>query len=98
MEDPDRLYRSGVKENRPLYPKRIDKCTSIFEAEPCGRIMFEKGKNAFFETKQIAGVYFWSLRYCVNTVVVEKAEIKKYIRDHGAFEKHQGKCEFDVSV
>jgi putative transposase len=60
-----------------------------------------KGKSAvrihrqILRVKRVTGLHFWSRGYCVSTVGLDEATIRKYIRDQETLEKHQGELEFD---
>jgi putative transposase len=64
-------------------------------------IGFIKGKSAvrihrqILRVKRVTGLHFWSRGYCVSTVGLDEATIRKYIRDQETLEKHQGELEFD---
>lgn len=39
--------------------------------------------------KRATGLHFWDRVYCVSSVGLDEATIKKYIHDHDKFEKQQ---------
>ncbi|WP_180144543.1 IS200/IS605 family transposase [Desulfoluna butyratoxydans] len=61
-------------------------------------IGFLKGKSVVFihckvlKTQRLLGFYFWPRGYCVSTVGLDEATIRKYIREQ---EKHDKQLEFD---
>ncbi len=66
-------------------------------------IGFLKGKSAvrihreILNERRMTGLHFWAIGYCVSTVGLDEAAIRKYIQEQ---EKHQrdqdqGELEFD---
>ena len=91
----------GVVEGHVL-PDHIHMCLSIPPKHSVAfAIGFIKGKSAvrihrqILRVKRVTGLHFWSRGYCVSTVGLDEATIRKYIRDQEALEKHQGELEFD---
>ena len=64
-------------------------------------IGFIKGKSAvrihrqILGNKRVTGLHFWSRGYCVSTVGLDEATIRKYIREQDALETNQGKLDFE---
>ncbi len=62
-------------------------------------IGFLKGKSAvlihrkILKTKKMTGLHFWARGYCVSTVGLDEATIRKYIRSQ---EKNEKQLEFDI--
>ncbi len=85
-------------------PDHIHMCLSIpAKFSVAHTIGFLKGKSAvrihreLLDAKRVTGLHFWSKGYCVSTVGLDEAMIRKYIQDQ---EKHQrgheqGELEFN---
>ena len=64
-------------------------------------IGFLKGKSAvrihrnLLGNKRVTGLHFWSRGYCVSTVGLDEAAIRKYIRDQEKLEKQQLELDFE---
>ena len=64
-------------------------------------IGFIKGKSAvrihrqILGNKRVSGLHFWSRGYCVSTVGLDEATIRKYIREQDSLEKRQREFEFE---
>ncbi len=64
-------------------------------------IGFLKGKSAvrihryLYKSKQPKWKHFWSRGYCVSTVGLDEATIRKYIRDQDAVERQQLEFDFE---
>jgi len=64
-------------------------------------IGFLKGKSAIrihreiMKVKRVTGLHFWSRGYCVSTVGLDEATIRKYIRDQDQLEKQQQDIDFE---
>ena len=91
----------GVVEGHVM-PDHIHMCLSIPPKHSVAfAIGFIKGKSAvrihrqILQVKRVTGLHFWSRGYCVSTVGLDEATIRKYIRDQEALEKHQGGLEFE---
>jgi putative transposase len=91
----------GVVEGHVM-PDHIHMCLSIPPKHSVAfAIGFIKGKSAvrihrqILRVKRVTGLHFWSRGYCVSTVGLDEATIRKYIRDQETLEKHQGELEFD---
>ena len=85
-----------------LMPDHIHMCVSIPPKHSVAfAIGFIKGKSAvrihrqILGKKKVTGLHFWSRGYCVSTVGLNEATIRKYIREQEALEKRQGELEFD---
>ena len=85
-----------------VMPDHIHMCLSIPPKHSVAfAIGFIKGKSAVrihrqvLRFKRVTGLHFWSRGYCVSTVGLDEATIRKYIRDQEALEKHQGELEFE---
>ena len=85
-----------------LMPDNVHMCVSIPPKHSVAfAIGFIKGKSAvrihrqILGKKKVTGLHFWSRGYCVSTVGLNEATIRKYIREQEALEKRQGELEFD---
>ena len=85
-----------------VMPDHIHMCLSIPPKHSVAfAIGFIKGKSAvrihrqILRVKGVTGLHFWSRGYCVSTVGLDEATIRKYIRDQEALEKHQGELDFE---
>ncbi len=62
-------------------------------------IGFIKGKSAvrihrqLLQEKRMTGLHFWATGYCVSTVGLDEARIRRYIRDQEEIENRQGDLE-----
>ena len=85
-----------------VMPDHIHMCLSIPPKHSVAfAIGFIKGKSAviihrqILRVKRVTGLHFWSRGYCVSTVGLDEAAIRKYIRDQEALEKHQGELDLE---
>jgi putative transposase len=59
-------------------------------------IGFLKGKSAvrihreLLKERRMTGLHFWAAGYCVSTVGLDEAEVRKYIRDQEEKDRRQG--------
>ena len=64
-------------------------------------IGFLKGKSAVrihrgvLQAKRVTGLHFWARGYCVSTVGLDEATIRKYIREQEDLEKRQLELDFE---
>ena len=84
-----------------LRPDHIHMCLSIPPKYSVAFVIgFVKGKSAVRIHRQIlgnprvTGLHFWSRGYCVSTVGLDEATIRKYIRDQEKIEKSQEELKF----
>ncbi len=84
-----------------LMPDHIHMCLSIPPKFSIAfAIGFLKGKSAVrihrqvLGNKRVTGLHFWSRGYCVSTVGLDEATIRKYIRDQEKLEKQQMDIDF----
>ncbi len=85
-----------------LMPDHIHMCLSVPPKFSIAFVIgFLKGKSAvgihrnLLGNKRVAGLHFWSRGYCVSTVGLDEATIRKYIRDQEKLEKDQLELDFD---
>jgi len=84
-----------------LMPDHIHMCLSVPPKYSIAfAIGFIKGKSAVrihrqvLRNKRVTGLHFWSRGYCVSTVGLDEATIRKYIRDQDKLEKQQMEIDF----
>ena len=84
-----------------LMPDHIHMCLSVAPKFSIAfAIGFLKGKSAvrihrqIMRNKRVTGLHFWSRGYCVSTVGLDEATIRKYIRDQDKLEKQQMEIDF----
>jgi len=84
-----------------LMPDHIHMCLSVPPKFSIAfAIGFLKGKSAvrihrqILRNKRVTGLHFWSRGYCVSTVGLDEATIRKYIRDQDKLEKRQMEIDF----
>ncbi len=84
-----------------LMPDHIHMCLSVPPKFSIAfAIGFLKGKSAVrihrqvLRNKRVTGLHFWSRGYCVSTVGLDEATIRKYIRDQDKLEKQQMEIDF----
>ena len=84
-----------------LMPEHIHMCLSVPPKYSIAfAIGFIKGKSAVrihrqvLRNKRVTGLHFWSRGYCVSTVGLDEATIRKYIRDQDKLEKQQMEIDF----
>ena len=77
-----------------LMPDHIHMCLSVPPKFSIAfAIGFLKGKSAVrihrqvLRNKRVTGLHFWSRGYCVSTVGLDEATIRKYIRDQDKVEQ-----------
>ena len=85
-----------------LMPDHIHMCLSVPPKFSIAFVIgFLKGKSAvrihrnLLGNKRVTGLHFWSRGYCVSTVGLDEATIRKYIRDQEKLEKQQLELDFD---
>ena len=84
-----------------LMPDHIHMCLSVPPKFSIAfAIGFIKGKSAvrihrqILRNKRVTGLHFWSRGYCVSTVGLDEATIRKYIREQDKLEKQQMEIDF----
>ena len=82
-----------------LMPDHIHMCIQVPPKYSISNVIgFLKGKSAvlihrkILQTKRVSGLHFWSRGYCVSTVGLDEAKIRKYIKEQ---EHHEKQLEFD---
>ena len=85
-----------------LMPDHIHMCLSVPPKFSIAFVIgFLKGKSAvrihrnLLGNRRVTGLHFWSRGYCVSTVGLDEASIRKYIRDQEKIEKQQLELDFD---
>ena len=85
-----------------LMPDHIHMCLSVPPKFSIAfAIGFLKGKSAvrihrqILRNKRVTGLHFWSRGYCVSTVGLDEATIRKYIREQDKIEQQQLELELD---
>ena len=64
-------------------------------------IGFLKGKSVVrihrgvLQAKRVTGLHFWARGYCVSTVGLDEATIRKYIQEQEELEKRQLELDFE---
>jgi putative transposase len=64
-------------------------------------IGFLKGKSAvrvhreLLHERRMSGLHFWAPGYCVSTVGLDEAGVRKYIREQEELERRQGEFDFE---
>lgn len=83
-------------------PDHIHMCVSIPPKYSVAYTLgFLKGKSAIRihrelrGEKRVTGLHFWATGYCVSTVGLDEATIKKYIREQDKLESGQETLEFE---
>ena len=78
-------------------PDHIHMCLSIPPKYSVSHtIGFLKGKSAvrihrdLLHERRMTGLHFWATGYCVSTVGLDEARIRRYIREQEKFETGQG--------
>ena len=84
-----------------LMPDHIHMCLQVPPKYSIANVIgFLKGKSAvlihrkILRTKRVSGLHFWSRGYCISTVGLDEAKIRKYIKDQ---EHHEKQLEFDFN-
>ena len=78
-----------------LMPDHVHMCLRVPPKYSFAYVIgFLKGKSAVMihrkmGNKRMTGLHFWSRGYCVSTVGLDEATIRKYIRDQEKLEKDQ---------
>ena len=83
-------------------PDHIHLCLSIPPKYSVAQLIgFLKGKSAvrihrgLLGHRNMTGLYFWATGYCVSTVGLDEATIRKYIRDQEKIQQNQLALELD---
>ena len=86
-----------------LMPDHIHMCLSVPPKFSIAFVIgFLKGKSAVrihrevFKYQRVTGMHFWARGYCVSTVGLDEAAVKKYIRDQEKAEKQQLELELNI--
>jgi putative transposase len=86
-----------------LMPDHIHMCLSVPPKFSIAFVIgFLKGKSAVrihrevFKYQRVTGMHFWARGYCVSTVGLDEAAVKKYIRDQEKTEKQQLELELNI--
>ena len=84
-----------------LMPDHIHMCLSVPPKFSIAFVIgFLKGKSAVrihrevLKNRRVTGLHFWARGYCVSTVGLDEATIRKYIRDQDKLEKQQRDLSF----
>ena len=84
-----------------LMPDHIHMCLSIPPKYSVAfAIGFIKGKSAvrihreILNNPRVTGHHFWARGYCVSTIGLDEATIRKYIKDQEKLEKRQEELKF----
>ena len=78
-----------------LMPDHVHMCLRVPPKFSIAMVIgFLKGKSAVrihrsAGNKRVTGLHFWSRGYCVSTVGLDEATIRKYIREQETLESHQ---------
>ena len=80
-----------------LMPDHIHMCLSVPPKYSIAHtIGFLKGKSAIrihrelLHERRMTGLHFWATGYCVSTVGLDEASIRRYIREQEQLESRQG--------
>jgi putative transposase len=78
-------------------PDHVHMCLSIPPKYSVAHTVgFLKGKSAvriqreLLKERRMTGLHFWSTGYCVSTVGLDEARVRKYIREQEKLESRQG--------
>ena len=79
-----------------LKPDHIHMCLSVPPKYSIAFVIgFLKGKSAvrihreLLKNRRVTGKHFWARGYCVSTVGLDEATIRRYIREQDAFDRQQ---------
>ena len=82
-------------------PDHIHMCLSVPPKYSIAHTVgFLKGKSAvrihrdLLQERRMTGLHFWASGYCVSTVGLEEAAVRKYIQEQEEADKRQGQLEF----
>ena len=83
-------------------PDHIHLCLSIAPKYSVAQLIgFLKGKSAvrihrgLLGHRKMTGLHFWATGYCVSTVGLDEATIRKYIRDQEKIQQNQLDLDLD---
>ena len=83
-------------------PDHVHLCLSIPPKYSVAHaIGFLKGKSAvrihreLLHERRMSGLHFWAVGYCVSTVGLDEAGVRKYIREQEELERRQGEFDFE---
>jgi putative transposase len=83
-------------------PDHVHLCLSIPPKYSVAHaIGFLKGKSAvrihreLLHERRMSGLHFWAPGYCVSTVGLDEAGVRKYIREREELERRQGEFDFE---
>jgi putative transposase len=86
-----------------LMPDHIHMCLSVPPKYSIAFVIgFLKGKSAVLIHRtvlgkpKVSGLHFWARGYCVSTVGLDEATIRKYIREQDKIEQQQLELELDA--
>ena len=84
-----------------LMPDHIHMCLSVPPKYSIAMVIgFLKGKSAVrihrnVGLRRMTGLHFWARGYCVSTVGLDEATIRRYIREQEKLESDQRELQFD---
>ena len=91
----------GLLEGHAM-PDHVHLCLSIPPKYSVAfAIGFLKGKSAvpihreLLHERRMSGLHFWATGYCVSTVGLDEAGVRKYIREQEELERRQGEFDFE---
>ena len=83
-------------------PDHVHLCLSIPPKYSVAHtIGFLKGKSAvrilreLLRERRMTGLHFWSTGYCVSTVGLDEARVRKYIREQEELDRRQGELNLE---
>jgi REP-associated tyrosine transposase len=86
----------------PAMPDHVHLCLSIPPKYSVAyAIGFLKGKSAvrihreLLHERRMSGLHFWATGYCVSTVGLDEAGVRKSIREPEELERRQGEFDFE---
>ena len=83
-------------------PDHVHLCLSIPPKYRVAHMIgFLKGKSAvrihreLLRKRRMSGLHFWSTGYCVSTVGLDEARVRKYIREQEELDRRQGELNLE---
>lgn len=83
-------------------PDHVHLCLSIAPRYSVAHTVgFLKGKSAvrihreLLRERRLVGLHFWAVGYCVSTVGLDEAAVRKYIREQEKMDGGQGHLDFE---
>ena len=83
-------------------PDHVHLCLSIPPKYRVAHMIgFLKGKSAvrilreLLRERRMTGLHFWSTGYCVSTVGLDEARVRKYIREQEELDRRQGELNLE---